>query len=167
MIYPLQTFEKDQVNLRAVLLWLYGQIRPIFHVWKNNYKWYNTRRKVYGENRKLNHAGRQMEAIKGDESHGRFSIWCGNRGTGKLQDNYRIIYWFAIKKPQVERRSEGYSQYSGKTWNPNGFCRRIWRWSRFWCRDAESEGRKYSKTNQILSGIDGRTNVEKRWKRFW
>ena len=23
---------------------------------------------------KLNHAGRQMEAIKGDESHGRFSI---------------------------------------------------------------------------------------------
>ena len=31
----------------------------------------------------------------------------------------------AIKKPQVERRSEGYSQYSGKTWNPNGFCRRI------------------------------------------
>lgn len=28
--------------------------------------------------------------------------------------------------------------------------------------DAESEGRKYSKTNQILSGIDGRTNVEKR-----
>lgn len=31
-----------------------------------------------------------------------------------------------LKKPQVEiEGSEGYSQYSGKTWNPNGFCRRI------------------------------------------
>ena len=38
---------------------------------------------------------------------------------------FDVATWFAIKKPQVERRSEGYSQYSGKTWNPNGFCRRI------------------------------------------
>ena len=36
-----------------------------------------------------------------------------------------LIYRFAIKKSQVERRTEGYSQHSGKTWNPNGFCRRI------------------------------------------
>lgn len=54
-----------------------------------------------------------------------FLFECGNRGTGKLQDNYELSTGFAIKKPQVERRSEGYSQYSGKTWNSNGFCRRI------------------------------------------
>ena len=42
--------------------------------------------------------------------------------TAELENCKTII---AIKKPQVERRSEGYSQYSGKTWNPNGFCRRI------------------------------------------
>ena len=45
--------------------------------------------------------------------------------TAELENCKTIIYWFAIKKPQVERRSEGYSQYSGKTWNSNGFCRRI------------------------------------------
>ncbi|MFR0962087.1 MAG: hypothetical protein ACLSGB_09455 [Dorea sp.] len=42
-----------------------------------------------------------------------------------VQDNYRIIYWFAIKKPQVERRSEVIHNIPGKAWNPNGFCRRI------------------------------------------
>ena len=34
-------------------------------------------------------------------------------------------FLFDVATAELERRSEGYSQYSGKTWNPNGFCRRI------------------------------------------
>ena len=79
-----------------------------------------------------------------------------------LQDNYRIIYWFAIKKPQVERRSEGIHNIPGKRGIRMDFVAESEDGRVF---DVEMQNRKEGnipKRTRFYQGIDGRTNVEKR-----
>ena len=75
MIYPLQTFEK---KIKFILEQFSSDHTDRF-VRYSMFEKININGIIQGEKcmertEKLNHAGRQMEAIKGDESHGRFSI---------------------------------------------------------------------------------------------